>query len=107
MSKSGFAIVSRAGRNLQSRSDSAFNRECVKLETLGYLGATLFWSCAAMLVYVYWGYGALLKLILLLRGEIRLRAPYGEADWPFVTILLTVHNEKDTIERRLQNLLEQ
>jgi len=77
------------------------------LETLGNLGLTLFWSCAAVLIYVYWGYGALLKLILLVRGEIPLRARYGEADWPFVTILLTVHNEKDTIERRLQNLLEQ
>ena len=34
------------------------------METLGNLGLTLFWSCAAVLIYVYWGYGALLKLML-------------------------------------------
>ena len=74
---------------------------------VGNLAGAVFWSCASVLVYVYWGYGALLALIIKVRGERPGRVGYDENDWPYVTVLLTVHNEKDSVEGRLKNLLEQ
>jgi GT2 family glycosyltransferase len=59
------------------------------------------------MAYIYWGYGALLRLLVRLRGETALRAGFDNNAWPFVTILLTVHNEERNIARRLANLTTQ
>lgn len=66
----------------------------------------LFLFCAAVLYYVYHGYGVVLRLLALGRQE---RAPAAVPDdaLPTVTLLLTVHNEERNIERRLANILAQ
>src|SRR5438552_3416607 len=66
-----------------------------------------FWTCAAMLVYVYWGYGAMLTLLVRARGDAPAKRQVDEAMLPSVTILLTVHNEERDIEPRLRNLVDQ
>src|SRR5690348_9922793 len=76
------------------------------LDGLVHLLRIAFWACAAWLAYVYWGYGALLTLALRLLGKLPL-IPASDQPSPSVTIILTVHNEANNVEQRLQNLLEQ
>lgn len=57
------------------------------------------------LVYIYWGYGAVLRLVASRRGEGDAPLPSGEM--PRITVLLTVHNEERNILARLANLAEQ
>lgn len=61
----------------------------------------LFWISLLLLTYIYQGYYWLLRLL-------PVRAPaLSKADYtPSVTLLLTVHNEAEVIEERLNNLLE-
>jgi cellulose synthase/poly-beta-1,6-N-acetylglucosamine synthase-like glycosyltransferase len=74
---------------------------------LGFIATVVFWSNALLLVYVYWGYGVLLKVLVRFRGEAPLQQRFDENSWPLVTILLTVHNEESNVARRLANLMEQ
>jgi cellulose synthase/poly-beta-1,6-N-acetylglucosamine synthase-like glycosyltransferase len=74
---------------------------------LGFIATVVFWSNALLLVYVYWGYGVLLKVLVRFRGEAPLRQGFNGNSWPLVTILLTVHNEESNVARRLANLMEQ
>jgi len=74
---------------------------------LGFIAAVVFWSNVVLLAYVYWGYGVVLDLLVRLRGERPLRGRFDASSWPFVTILLTVHNEERNVARRLANLMEQ
>ena len=76
-------------------------------DPLATLLVLAFWTCCGWLVYVYWGYGALLALAVRWRGKAPVATPSSDYAWPSVTILLTVHNEATNIGRRLQNLLEQ
>lgn len=74
----------------------------------GPIAAVAFWLSAALLVYVYWGYGALLGLLVAVRRTSSpVRSGFVDAAWPSVAVLLTVHNEERQIERRLENLLAQ
>ena len=74
---------------------------------LGFIATVVFWSNALLLVYVYWAYGVLLKVLVGFRGEAPLRQRFDENSWPLVTILLTVYNEESNVARRLANLMEQ
>ena len=74
---------------------------------LGLIATVVFWSNALLLVYVYWGYGVLLKVLVGFRGEAPVRQGFDGNAWPLVTILLTVHNEESNVARRLTNLMEQ
>jgi cellulose synthase/poly-beta-1,6-N-acetylglucosamine synthase-like glycosyltransferase len=67
----------------------------------------VFWLGALWLLYVYWGYGALLGLLAPRSPTPAPLRSFDERHWPSVTVLLTVHNEERVIERRLKNLLTQ
>jgi cellulose synthase/poly-beta-1,6-N-acetylglucosamine synthase-like glycosyltransferase len=57
------------------------------------------------LVYIYWGYGAVLRLFV---SRERMRDAFPASDeLPRITVLLTVHNEEKNISARLANLAEQ
>ena len=62
---------------------------------------TIFWLSFALVVYVYFGYPA----ILALRRRIA-RRPVRKAYWePAVSIVIAAHNERQRIETKLQNCL--
>jgi biofilm PGA synthesis N-glycosyltransferase PgaC len=61
----------------------------------------LIWSSLAFLVYVHFGYPLLLNVWRRLAGR-----PVKKGFWePTVSILIAVHNERDTIEAKLLNCL--
>lgn len=60
-----------------------------------------------LIVYVYWGYCALLSLIAAVRGECPVQAVSFADYWPSVTVLLTVHDEEQNLPGRVANLLQQ
>jgi cellulose synthase/poly-beta-1,6-N-acetylglucosamine synthase-like glycosyltransferase len=58
------------------------------------------------LVYIYWGYGAVLRLLAHSRRGARVPPPVA-GDWPRMTVLLTVYNEERNIRERLADLARQ
>lgn len=65
----------------------------------------LFVISIVLLVYIYYGYGLLLKLYLNLFLSGKPIEHFDLKSNPKVTVLLTVHNEEERIARRLENLL--
>jgi cellulose synthase/poly-beta-1,6-N-acetylglucosamine synthase-like glycosyltransferase len=61
----------------------------------------LFWCCASVLFYVYFGYPALIGSYALFRS----RATIFRDDWPHASIVVVAHNEGARIEHRISNLL--
>ncbi|HVB34922.1 MAG TPA: glycosyltransferase [Patescibacteria group bacterium] len=61
----------------------------------------LFWSAAALLLYTFAAYPLLVWLISLRRTDSRRREPIH----PFVSIIVTAHNEEQQIGRKIQNCL--
>jgi cellulose synthase/poly-beta-1,6-N-acetylglucosamine synthase-like glycosyltransferase len=74
---------------------------------MAIVSVVLFWASAGLLGYVYWGYGAILRLVVALNRRRGQTGGFENGAWPSVTVLLTVHNEQDQIENRLTNLSEQ
>ncbi len=64
---------------------------------------TVFFLCLGTLVYAWAGY--LFLLIMLSIGKGRRKTEGKKSNSPFVTILLTVHNEERKIGERMKNLL--
>lgn len=63
----------------------------------------VFWFCAAIIVYVYFGYP-----LLLLSGLLRRRRPHSShplCDWPLISVIVAARNEEFVIEDKLRNLL--
>jgi cellulose synthase/poly-beta-1,6-N-acetylglucosamine synthase-like glycosyltransferase len=69
--------------------------------------SVVFWACAALLVYVYWGYGVLLGVLVRRRPETPARSRVDDSSCPSVSVLLTVYNEARHIAHRITNLLAQ
>lgn len=65
----------------------------------------LFWTAAAVLFYTYVGYGLLAALLVRLRGDRPAPAPFAEADWPTVTVVVPAYNEEAWIAEKLANTL--
>ena len=63
--------------------------------------AWVFWSAAALLVYTFAAYPVLVWLVSLRRTDSRRREPIE----PFVSIIVTAHNEEAQIGRKIQNCL--
>lgn len=61
----------------------------------------LFWSSIIFIAYTYFGYLLLLKLISLFRSKSIQKA----AITPFVTLIITAHNEQERITAKLDNTL--
>lgn len=68
--------------------------------------AILFWISLAILYYVYDGYLRLLLLVTRLTGASEPSFPEPNSGPPRVTVLLTVFNEQDVIEKRIENILQ-
>lgn len=62
-----------------------------------------------ILYWIYDGYGRCLQLLAFLKRNwvttSTTVAPVELADWPTITVLLTVHNEEAVIRRRIENIL--
>ena len=68
----------------------------------------IFWLCAFLLFYVYFGYLLLLKIAIRVKNAKPFEIPFADdSTLPSVTVLLTVHNEEASIRTRLDNLLAQ
>jgi glycosyltransferase involved in cell wall biosynthesis len=63
--------------------------------------AWVFWSAAALLVYTFAAYPVLVWLVSLRRTDSRRRKPIE----PFVSIIVTAHDEEAQIGRKIQNCL--
>ncbi len=66
--------------------------------------ATLFWLCAALVVYTYVGYGLLLWVLVRIRERFmpRHRAPQP-AEEPEVTLLIAAYNEQEIVAEKMAN----
>jgi len=62
---------------------------------------TVFWVSAGLIVYSYAVYPLLLALVPVRRREL---VP-EPAEWPSVSVLISVYNEEKHITQRLENLL--
>src|SRR5262249_10491100 len=96
-------IGAAAAAKPSSRSD----HETAMMSWLGLIASFVFWSNALLLIYVYFGYGVLLGLLVRLRGGTPPRQGFAANSWPRVTPLLAVHNEERNVAARLANLMEQ
>ena len=68
----------------------------------------IFWLLVFIVFYAYIGYGILLFFIIKVRRLFKLSKPFeGTADYePEVTLFVTAFNEKDYIDMKVQNSLE-
>ena len=72
----------------------------------GIVLKVVFWSCIGLLAYVYRGYEWLLRLASAGMGPGDAPSPAaGDSVPPKVTVLITVHNEAERIEKRIANVL--
>ena len=62
---------------------------------------TIFWLCAAVVVYVYAGY----PLLLLIASTFRSRPIKKSKIWPTVSVIITAYNEERALARKLENTL--
>lgn len=68
--------------------------------------AILFWACAALVVYTYVGYGALLAVLVKLReAALPDRQHPAPAEAPEVTLLIAAYNEAEIVAAKMQNCL--
>ena len=68
----------------------------------------VFWISLFSVYYVYHGYGVLLDLALFfIKNKTDLDWKTTETAVPFVTVLVTVHNEEKGIGKKIDNILEQ
>ncbi|WP_435624561.1 glycosyltransferase family 2 protein [Flagellimonas sp.] len=67
--------------------------------------AYFFWIALFIIFYSYLGYGILLFALIKLRRLLGLGKPFtGNEDYePEVTLLITAHNEKDFVHRKVEN----
>lgn len=65
----------------------------------------LFWSCLALVIYTYLGYGVVLWLLVKIRSIIKPRKEYAkrESDHPEVTLFITAFNEEQVVKEKMQN----
>jgi cellulose synthase/poly-beta-1,6-N-acetylglucosamine synthase-like glycosyltransferase len=64
----------------------------------------VFWGSAAAVAYAYVGYPLLLRLIVRWTARPLSRPAANADDFPTVTMLIPVHNERPIIEAKLQNV---
>lgn len=73
-----------------------------------FLTLSLFWVTFVCIIYVYAGYGVLLRFLsILFAPRTHERQSINECDLPQVTVLLTAFNEEAKLAKRLDNLLGQ
>ncbi len=60
----------------------------------------------ALIVYVYWGYPLLIYVLSRTKSERHKNAELGPAEWPFVIVIIPVHNEERWIRSKIQNTLQ-
>src|SRR5262245_5782354 len=69
--------------------------------------SVLFWLSAAVVVYVYAGYPALLALWARVVDRRPRRAQYGDGRWPAISIVVAARNEAARLQARVRNLIDQ
>jgi cellulose synthase/poly-beta-1,6-N-acetylglucosamine synthase-like glycosyltransferase len=67
----------------------------------------LFWISAAIVLYVYAGYPALLALWARVADRRPRRAPFAAGAWPSISIVVAARNEAQRLPARVQNLIDQ
>jgi len=64
----------------------------------------LFWFCAFMVFYTFFGYGILLWLLVRIKERIHpRREPVMTEEFPEVTLLIAAYNEEDYIDEKMSN----
>jgi cellulose synthase/poly-beta-1,6-N-acetylglucosamine synthase-like glycosyltransferase len=67
----------------------------------------LFWISAALVIYVYVGYPALLGSWARMANRRPRRAAVAPGEWPSISIVVAARNEGERLAERVQNLIEQ
>ncbi len=67
--------------------------------------AATFWTCAALAIYAYAVYPALIWCLSRQFCRSSAEPPGDPVQWPEVTLLIAAHNEEDVIEDRVRNAL--
>src|SRR4051794_32709132 len=67
----------------------------------------LFWVSAAIVVYVYAGYPALLALWAGVADRRPRRAPFPPGRWPAISLIVAARNEAPRLAARIENLIDQ
>src|SRR4029453_437961 len=67
----------------------------------------LFWFCAAVVTYVYFGYPAVLAVWARIVDRRPRRAPFAPGAWPAISIVVAVRNEAPRLAARIENLIDQ
>lgn len=71
-------------------------------EGLVYVMILIFWVSAAIIIYVYFGYPLILKII---SRFVHYVVPPEPAEWPHVSLIIAAYNEEGVIEPKLENSL--
>lgn len=72
------------------------------METIVEFTTKIFWVSFFLIIYTYWGYGALLRFLTLIRKKEIERGSIT----PFITFLIAVYNGERNIRKKLENTLE-
>jgi cellulose synthase/poly-beta-1,6-N-acetylglucosamine synthase-like glycosyltransferase len=67
------------------------------------MGELAFWLCTGLTVYAYAGYPFVLAFLVRVAGRPVPLADLPDAELPGVTLIVPVHNERSTIERKVEN----
>src|SRR4051812_34730245 len=67
----------------------------------------LFWISAAIVLYVYAGYPALLALWARAADRQPRRASFAQGRWPSLSVIIAARNEAARLAARVENLIEQ
>jgi len=64
-----------------------------------------FWILVFLVFYTYFGYGLLIKVILLVRGKAPIYSIEKETDLPRLALIIAAYNEEEVINEKLVNTL--
>lgn len=71
------------------------------------LAEVILWISIALLIYVYFGYAGILRLLIRLAPERRKAMAVKDLEYkPMVSIIVAAYNEERVIEQRIRDLLE-
>ena len=63
----------------------------------------LFWALVALIIYIYFGYPAMLGVL----SHVKARRPPERGYTPAVTLIIAAHNEEKIIGKKIENVLSQ
>jgi poly-beta-1,6-N-acetyl-D-glucosamine synthase len=63
----------------------------------------LFWTCLAVIFYIYWGYPIMIGLLAWFRPRLEI-SDIDDGELPHVSLIIAAYNEQLTIKRKIDNV---